>query len=440
MFTKRNGLYSRVGSATEVVLTLAEVRNLTTDAGDGTVALRWQTPPNVARVLVHRGLQPPKDSTDGTVVPTVGPGYAQDTDLQNGRTYYYLVCCVYRFSDGQEVASAGLCCLVTPSAPPQPVTDFHVQAEGTRVMCTWSPMAHGQVVTVVRCTTRPALRPGALLNAEALARVGRWLPQLSPDRVEDPAPTPQEPYYAAFTIAGPWAVAGPVHSCIVAEDVTHLRATLIRGGVKLSWDWPANCQAVVIARRQGEWPAGPHDSQATIFHWALSQYCQHQESFRDTLEPDSGEYCYIVYAQPAGAPELAYAPGTSSECRCRVRPMRIGQLTYSVRVVKGWFRPLELERRWEADSYPQPFSGFVIVSNSRGVPKSLEDGVPLLRWEPQNPQDYRGVPQSQRLNLGDISLQQPTARLYYKLFLLNPAAQETLLVKHPDVSRPLALS
>src|SRR5256712_1001461 len=186
VFTKRNGLYSRVGSATEVVLTLAEVRNLTTDAGDRTVALRWQTPPNVARVLVHRGLQPPKDSTDGTVVPTVGPGYAQDTDLQNGRTYYYLVCCVYRFSDGQEVASAGLCCLVTPSAPPQPVTDFHVQAEGTRVMCTWSPMAHGQVVTGVRCTTRPALRPGALLNAEALARLGRWLPQLSPDRVEDP--------------------------------------------------------------------------------------------------------------------------------------------------------------------------------------------------------------------------------------------------------------
>jgi hypothetical protein len=108
--------------------------------------------------------------------------------------------------------------------------------------------------------------------------------------------------------------------------------------------------------------------------------------------------------------------------------------------VKGWLRPLELELRWEADGYPVPFSGFVIVSNGHGVPKSLEDGIPLLRWEPRNAQDYRGAPQRLRLNLRDIYLRQPTGRLYYKLFLLNVAEQETLLVKHPDVSRPLALS
>ena len=119
--------------------------------------------------------------------------------------------------------------------------------------------------------------------------------------------------------------------------------------------------------------------------------------------------------------------------------MPIGQLTYSLRAVQGWWRPLELELRWEADDYPQPFAGFVIVSNSRGVPKSRADGVPLLRWEPQNPQEYRGVLQRQRLNMRDIRLQQPTGRLYYKLFLLNPADQELLLVKHPDVSRALEL-
>ena len=80
------------------------------------------------------------------------------------------------------------------------------------------------------------------------------------------------------------------------------------------------------------------------------------------------------------------------------------------------------------------------MSNSRGVPKSREDGVPLFRWEPQNPQEYRGLPQRQRLNVRDIHLQPPTSRLYYKLFLLNPADREMLLVKHPDVSRALELA
>lgn len=440
VFTRRNALYSHVGSATEVVMTLAEVQHLTIAAGDGTAALHWQTPPYVARILVRRGVQPPQDSTDGTFVSTGGPGYAQETDLQNGCTYHYLVCCVYRFSDGQEVASAGLRCWVTPSAPPQPVIDFHAQTEGTAIVCTWSPMAPGQVVTVVRCPTRPALRPGDLLNVAELARMGRLLPQMSPHRVEDSSPTPQEPYYAAFTVAGLRARAGPVYHCMVVADVTHLQTTLIKDGVQLSWDWPVHCQTVVIARRQGAWPESPHDPPATLVYLTRHQYRQQQESFRDMLAPDTGEYFYVVYAQPAGAVELTYAPGTSSGCRCRVRPRRIGQLTYSVRAVQRWFRPVALELRWEADDYPQPFSGFVIVGNGRGVPTSLDDGVPLLRFKPKNPQDYRGVPQNQRLNLRDIHLQQPTGRLYYKLFLLHPAERETLLLRHPDVSRPLELS
>jgi len=239
---------------------------------------------------------------------------------------------------------------------------------------------------------------------------------------------------------GSLAAASHVRSCIVVEDVTQLRATLIRGGVKLSWDWPANCHAVVITRRQGAWPEAPHDSQATIFFWALSQYHQHQEGFRDTLEPDTGEYFYIVYALRADAPELAYAPGTSPGCRCRVRPRRIGQLTYSMRAVKKWLRSGELELRWQACGYAQQFSGFVIVGNGRGVPQSLEDGVPLWCWAPQNLQGYWGVVQRQRLNLRDLHLRQPTGQLYYKLFLLNPVEQETLLVQHPDVNRPLELS
>ncbi len=66
--------------------------------------------------------------------------------------------------------------------------------------------------------------------------------------------------------------------------------------------------------------------------------------------------------------------------------------------------------------------------------------MPLWRWQPQNAQEYRDALQSQRLNVRDLQLRQPTGRLYYKLFLLDPAEQETLLVKHPDVSQSLELS
>jgi hypothetical protein len=439
VFTKQNDLYSRIGRATEVVFTLAEVRDLTTEVGDRTVSLRWKTPRNVARVVIRRSVQPPEDINDGALIPASASGYAQDTVPSNDRTYYYLLCCVYRLSDGREITSPGLRCSATPSGLPDTVTDFQVQAEGNRVVCTWSPVARGQV-TVLRCRTRPPFASGHLLNAEELAQIGHRLRVSGPDRVEDPDPAPQEPYYAAFTVSGSRAVAGPVYSCIIVEDVANLRATLTGGGVKLTWHWPRNCQAVTIVRRYGQWPEGPDDPQAIRFPWTLGQYQSQQESFPDKLEPDSGEYYYIVYAKPAGAPELIYAPGTSPGCRCQVRPRRLSHFTYKVRVVKKWFRSPELEFTWEADIYPHPFSGFVILGNSRSVPQGLGDGVELVRWTPQYPQDYAGKPQHKRIRLKEIHLQRPTGRLYCKLFLLNPAEQERMIIKHPDVSRPIELS
>ncbi|MBI3248839.1 MAG: hypothetical protein HYZ50_20240 [Deltaproteobacteria bacterium] len=436
IFTSHDDLHSRTGKATEVIAVLDEVSSVTPEVGDGTISLRWTSPPNAKAVVVRRSVHPPNDWTDGVPVPTIGSGHAQDTGLRNNRTYHYLICCIYQFPDGQEAHSVGLRYSATPSGLPDIVTDFRVYPDGGHVICTWSPVASGQV-TVLRCPSRPSFTPGNLLSADQLAALGQQLSPSSLNRIEDTAPTPQEPYYAAFTVAGSRAVAGPVHSCIVTEDVKNLQALQSAKGVKLSWDWPVNCQAVVIARRRGEWPEGPNDPRATPFHWTLNQY-QQEEGFRDALEPDSGEYCYIVYAKPAGTQEVLYAPGTSSGCRCRVRPVRVGQFTYSIKIVKKWLKPAQLELTWEADAYPHAFSGFVVLGSSRSVPKSLADGTELFRWIPEGPEDFQPGRQQRQKILQELNLQRSTGRLYWKLFLLNP--DESLLIRHPDVSHPLELS
>jgi hypothetical protein len=122
-----------------------------------------------------------------------------------------------------------------------------------------------------------------------------------------------------------------------------------------------------------------------------------------------------------------------------VRPTRLYQLTYSVRLVKKWFRPARLEMTWEVDGQPRAFAGFAILGSGRGVPKGIGDGIEILRWTRQEEQEALGSRQYLSKSLRDIQLPRATGQLYYKLFLLDPADQATLLVKHPDVSRALVL-
>ena len=132
--------------------------------GDRSVDISWKPPAGVSRILVCRGIEPPKDSSDGTTVPVTGSGNALDSDLENDQRYHYLVCCAYRPGGTGEVLSPGVRFDVVAKPPPQATRDFKVWVEGEEIVCSWSPPEHGQVV-VVRSNRPSPWRLGDRLSA-----------------------------------------------------------------------------------------------------------------------------------------------------------------------------------------------------------------------------------------------------------------------------------
>ena len=208
VYTQLAEIYSRSGTSSAPVNILAEVTGLTAKSGDSTVELHWHTPLNVSRVLVRRDTNPPAHHRSGQPVPVTGAGHARDQDLENGKTYHYLVSCAYRPNGGGEMVSKGIRIEAYPDYLPTEVKDFTVQGAEKEVVCTWTPPAHGQVV-IIRSSQPHGLFPGQRLPVEQMDSLGKRI-TTGKDNAHDLQPDTREPYYSIFAAADTHAVAGSV--------------------------------------------------------------------------------------------------------------------------------------------------------------------------------------------------------------------------------------
>lgn len=435
VFARAGDLLSRSGTAAPPVDVLAEVSDLSAQTGHGTVELHWRTPPNVGAVVIRRSLAPPRDHTDGVLVPLAGAGHAKDEGLRDGQRYHYLVCCAYRPDGATEIFSPGVRAAAVPEPLPDPVGDFGVRAEGAEVLCRWTPPRHGLAV-VVRSAAPHGLAVGHRLRADEINNLGLRVAANESGGARDVRPDPDQPYYSVFTIAGSHAVAGGSASVVVCPDVSELKLSATRDGAILRWAWPQGCTAVRVVRRAEGWPAGPDDPQATSIAVMKTDYTAAGDKFVDRIQHSRGRFHYVVYAQAAGAPGLFFSSGTSADCRAvlqwepwmtlryRLLPARVeGRAGPSLRLV------------WSAEQPFPNFSGFTLVAGAQGAPASPDEGVELFRWTPGGgPADGE---HEETVSLEPVR-QRRWARFYCNVFVLDPAQRHSALVVHPNTSIPFS--
>jgi len=428
VFTQAGGLSSRAGTAAPAVDILTEISGLKANTGDGTVELAWTTPSGASSVIIRRSLQPPRDRTEGTLVPLTGEGNAKDTGLRNGGQYHYLVCCGYRPAGGEEIFSPGMRIAAVPVMLPDAVTRFSAKPHAAEVVCTWDPPACGQAV-VLRSVRPHGLPAGRRLNAKELNALGERIVASESGSATDANPVLEKPYYAVFTVAGEHAVVGGTSLCVVAPDVTHLSPQPAPEGVVLRWRWPDGCTLVRVARRLDHEPDGPDDPNAVVFPCMKSDYDAAGGKLLDRLGT-GGHYYYAVYAQPAGAPAQFFSSGSDPGCRLSIEWHKTWTTMHYQLSAKPEAAGRSMLLSWRVDEAAPNFAGFSLLADVDDIPNSIDDGIELFRWAPA-PGPIAGAHEAE-VDLEPVQRRR-WARFYAKAFPLNTAQRFTTKIVHPNV-------
>jgi len=389
LFTFAGGMYSRRGANSKPVYIISDVENLKAIPGDKTIELEWTLPPNVSRVIVRRSMEELENHKDGALIKDCGNGYAKDDGLQNEKLYHYLVCCVYTFDGGKVFVSKGKRISGVPFEQPIAVLKFIVQTKGNSVLCSWPKMEYNGKIMVWR-TSRPHNLPtGSYINYTELHNKlkqinGEKIPTNHDATAIDIKPDASNAFYSVFTVSGQnMAVIGKIGSCVVLSDVSNLKIQAANKEVTLRWIWPEQFNNVLVVRKFNDWPTGPEDSKAISENVTKTKYFEDGQKFVQTLQKH-GKYYYVLYTQKSIDSKLFYSLGKTQECRANLLLEKQMIIFLDLSKPKGFFNKNKLLIKWDIEDAYQSFLGFVLVANNEMIPTSLEDGIELFKWIPEN--------------------------------------------------------
>lgn len=432
-------LYSRAGTPSNSVDVLAEVANLDVSTGNGCVELHWNQPPTVHCVTVRRMAEQEPSKYNGNGDPItgfVGIGHVRDNAVQNGVRYVYRVCCIYRPEPGQEVCTPGLTIEGTAMELPEMVGDFEGHQDGVYAAFSWTPPAKGQA-RVLRSAAHSPKRPGERFKTRELTGLGedcvvRAAPQDGRERATDQKPDFRLPWYSIYSIAGSHAVAGRSVQVSVVRDVSGLRAVQRQGRAVLTWNWPDECSSVLVARREGTWPAGHDDALAARTRCTCNEYEQMGRRFSESIPGGKKMLFYVVYAEiagNAGGPHC-YAQGKTADCRAQLPWNAHARLSYELTAGKNG----KLNITWRLINAPADFAGFMLLAGQTSVPSTPEDdALRLFEWKPGGaaPADSAVV------SLKPVR-DRRWATFFAKIVVTDPAQRSATVVTYPNTTIPFS--
>ncbi len=442
LFTHAGEMYSRTDNPTARVVITPEVTDLKCKTGSGTVSLEWKRPQAATDIVVRRRLDPPKNAHDGKRIPLTGDTSAMDGGVSIGKKYFYRVCCEYRPDGTTPVYSPGRVIEATPVQLPEPVEELDTKMVKLEIICSWPDRDYGAGAKVVIYRSRKPhdLMKGTRMDLQTLASIldeieGEPLATSAGGRSLDCSPDLEKPYYSAFTITGNHCVAGATSHCLACPDVDNLTLTPTRDGVILRWDWPADCKAVTVTRKNGSWPCGVDDPRATSVVVSRDEYHNSGGQYSQNLRKNQGHYHYVVYAQAISHIGTVHGAGASGGCRADTvwRPWMT--LRYSLRKKMSGRGTKNMRICWEIEQPHEDFAGFMLLADRETVPQSADHGVELFRWSPPADGDCSG--KHQDLVPLDPVIKEGWRDFYCRLVLLDPVQERSTLIIHPDVCQSI---
>lgn len=424
VFVERGGAVSDASASTGLLIAL-EVADFRLEAGDGIVRGSWNLDLPEARVRVFcREGQPPEKNL-GREIDISGHSF-KDTNLKNGRIYYYRIQVEYRDIKGYAVLSPGIVDSVKPEQPPKPVDHILITHDEGLINLTWTPPPHG-TVNIYRNVNQPNWESGTQIPLANLSQLGTRIQTRSESQAIDSNPPDGPIYYTPLTVSGDIAIVGTPRRFVALPDVSNLKAEDFGRYLQLRWDWPKDCKSALVAWRADSFPEDSADPRATKHKISLGQY-EREGSFR-VENPAEDTYKFVVFAALEMGVETVYSAGVRKGARAELR--KVSPVAVSYTVSRGIFRRKRFTLVLSVERDVARLPEMVVVAKPGGLqPLRSNDGAVVSTFS--STELRAGEKRSFEFEVN--GLQRPT---YFRAFFREPSSYQRFRLIDPPTSQLL---
>lgn len=421
VFAKRGNAVSPEGALLQApVQIVGEVSGLTPRIEDRRVLLQWKAPANALRVLVSRSTTgQPRTPADGQNVPVLGDGQANDSGVENGRTYSYAVFCQFSTHDGGTVTSSGVGLQVVPQKPPEPIRELRITSEEgsgeKRVRIRWTPPAVGDVL-ILQSNTSFERRCGDVVPRQSMRDLGEAL-RMEAGSATDRIGGTVFSYYLPVVVFQEAAYLGQEHRFTSVDEASGLRYDNLGHVIRLQWDWPRNCNEVLLAHSYERWPVVDAAGTSSV---PLMRAQYDLRGFFDIECPAQADYYVAIHTVYGLAGQQVMSAGA---CRMKIAIRSRMEVTYAIRrSLIGSALKLELTVTGEGT-----LPDMVLVRKQGSLPMSKSDGEAAFRVSP-----VAAMPSG-------VSIKLPAgiggSQYFGRLFLQDEGGYDFVTIRNPEKER-----
>lgn len=371
VFAVRGEVLSATAACVGPCVLTADVEQVQVTPGDGSLTLQWSVPPNADRIEVWRQVgREPSRRGDGQQVASTLTG-VQDTGLQNGTTYGYLIHVVYadQARTGAAPASGGLRIRAVPVAPPRMVSDLRAQDTNGVVQLTWTPVP-GALVEL-RWTDGPsAAVAGTVIARQTADRYGALIPVSSPGNATW-TPGRQGVFRVTpVTVSGDVAALGREALITTVVEVAQLRSQVVGRTIVLTWQWPAGVEDVMVRWSSDGFP-GIAEAQGA----KVSRRVYETKQAWDIQVAKPSRHYITVFTKAPGVE--VYSAGA----RLLEAMGDVAQVTYQVKIKKSFLGKLEGASIELTSDRSAALRGVVVRAKAPLPPVAPTDGFEVLNLD-----------------------------------------------------------
>jgi hypothetical protein len=247
-----------------------------------------------------------------------------------------------------------------------------------------------------------------------LADLGERLP-VDADGAYDPSP-PGVAWYLPVSQAGSYLLAGRAIRYLSLPQITDVRALDLGESVRVTWSWPTQARAAVVAWRRDRQPIDAEDERAEQLVLTQAQY--DEQGGVELAVKGSQPVFLAVFSAARIEGELMASSAIDRRARLTLARSEKVEVDYTVRRSGLRKRRIDFEVLTSEDALPE-----LVLVAKRGelLPRSVEDGRVIA--ELGGP----GGPREHRFDLAELD--PPVA---VRLFLGSPAASTTHRMRDPE--------
>lgn len=243
------------------ILLIEDVTQAQVEVDNQQVKLSWQMPQHAVSVcIIRKDRLRPQNIQDGLIIAECEPGQTSiiDRHVQNNQTYYYALFARFKNHEGRFVIAPGVRLPATPEAPPDFIRTLHIHTQqGTslamqEVQLSWTPPSKGDAL-LLKSSQSLQQYEGKVIAENQLRTLGERLEE-QPGSVVDRHVTSGIAYYTPVVLFKKRAYIGCSFRLATIDEVCNVHWQNLGKVLRLSWDWPANCQEVTLLQNSQQWP------------------------------------------------------------------------------------------------------------------------------------------------------------------------------------------